>query len=109
MHLEIVDNKEASTVAHVIRRFIAKRTKPTTLYSDNASEFEAAAPLIASLYPDGNFKWHWSTPRSPWRNGVFERLIGLIKAHLRRTFIQNGATSSEAFATILAEVERIIN
>ncbi|KAH7706708.1 Pao retrotransposon peptidase family protein [Aphelenchoides avenae] len=50
-------------------------------------------------------EWQTITELSPWRGGVYERLIGLIKHCLRRSIGRSKPTEVE-FCSLLAEAER---
>ncbi|KAH7724126.1 Pao retrotransposon peptidase family protein-like protein [Aphelenchoides avenae] len=52
--------------------------------------------------------WQTITELSPWRGGVYERLIGLIKHCLRRSIGRSKPTDVE-FTSLLAEAERTAN
>ncbi|KAH7695034.1 Integrase core domain containing protein [Aphelenchoides avenae] len=53
-------------------------------------------------------EWQTITELSPWRGGVYERLIGLIKHCLRRSIGRSKPTVVE-FCSLLAEAERTAN
>ena len=52
--------------------------------------------------------WHFITELSPWKGGMWERMIGLLKKILRRSFGRSRVTI-ETFETFLAEAEAILN
>ncbi|KAH7695392.1 Integrase core domain containing protein, partial [Aphelenchoides avenae] len=53
-------------------------------------------------------EWQTITELSPWRGGVYERLIGLIKHCLRRSIGRSKPTEVE-YCSLLAEAERTTN
>jgi hypothetical protein len=57
---------------------------------------------------DGATQWKFSSPISPWQGGFFERLVGMIKAHL--PLITSRATfNQQELQTIVTEVEAVLN
>ena len=51
------------------RRFTARRGVPETIVSDNGTQFVAAAKEL-------KVQWRFITPYAPWKEGVYERLVG---------------------------------
>ena len=70
------------------KRLIARRGKPSTVYSDNAKSFQAAAKWLKQIIKSEqlyeyltkeNTKWKFNLPKVPRWGGHFERLIGVIR------------------------------
>lgn len=122
IHLEVSNNLSAENFIDMLRRFIARRGKPQTLISDNGKQFTLAQkivdpkcqknPLNSSAYADflakNGISWSFITERAPWKGGFYERLIGLVKHHIRR-ILAKSALSESKILTILCEVEFIVN
>ncbi|XP_068757984.1 uncharacterized protein [Montipora capricornis] len=53
-------------------------------------------------------KWQFVVERGPWWGGSWERLVGVVKGHLRRSLGQ-AVLSWEELVTALTEVEKVIN
>jgi len=53
-------------------------------------------------------EWIFITPFAPWRGGQYERLIGVVKHHLKRVIRKKTLTIEEMW-TLLIEVEKIVN
>lgn len=97
------------------RRFIARRGRPSTVYSDSGKNLVGAANLLKSI--DGekveNFatekriSWKFSPPSAPWCRGFWERLIRLLKSILRR--VLGRACLNDEMATVLCDAESLIN
>ena len=103
------------------RRFVARRGAPKTIISDNAKQFLLADKVLYEQFREiildertQNYStkqgvtWRFITERAPWRGATYERLIGLVKACLKRT-IGRRLLSLEELTTILIEVEQVVN
>ncbi|XP_066982204.1 uncharacterized protein [Macrobrachium rosenbergii] len=53
-------------------------------------------------------KWKFSVPRAPWKNGFFERLIGVTKGGLAKALYRK-VVSFEELRTLTSEFSAIIN
>ena len=86
------------------RRFSSRRGSLSSITSDNAMTFKAAASMLASE----GVTWQFIVERAPWWGGFWERVVGLTKAALRRTL---GASMMmwEELETVLCSVESAIN
>ena len=101
---------------------IVRRGKPTNLYSDNATNFRGAdleqhrllreaemdQNLVAgSLVTDG-INWHFIPSSAPHFGGLWQADVKSIMSHLRRVIGPQKLTS-EAFLTLLVEIQMILN
>ncbi|KIH52206.1 hypothetical protein ANCDUO_17694 [Ancylostoma duodenale] len=81
-----------------LRRFIARRGTPDLVLSDNAPTFKLGkefiandlakmehGPLLLQFTVDNDFRWNLITPYSPWKGGFYERLVGSVKACLKKS------------------------
>ena len=69
--------------------------------SDNGAGFVTAARNVSC-------EWKFNPPASPWHGGFYERLVGLIKAPLKKV-LGSALLSWDELVTILTEVQRIVN
>lgn len=121
VHLEL--NRDLTTEQFLLclRRFIARRGKPSKLISDNASYFKLAKRTLDKAWEEivmddevqncvanERIEWSFITPNAPWMGGFYERLVGLVKSSLKKT-IGKLCLSYEQLETILVEVEAVIN
>ncbi|XP_066966716.1 uncharacterized protein [Macrobrachium rosenbergii] len=65
-------------------------------------------PEVRNYLMDHNLEWKFITPRSPWKGGFYERLIGVVKSCLQRALYRKRISFLE-LTTIVAEAENIIN
>lgn len=116
VHLELVNSLSTDTFLLALRRFIARRGRPVTIYSDNATNFRGASRELNELNWDKiisetsiqKIKWKFNPPTGSWYGGFFERLIGIVKGLLRRT-LGNAVLTHEELQTVLCDCESIIN
>ena len=117
VHLEVVDNLTATSFIMCLRRLAAAKGMPTLILSDNHRTFIAGETFLLDMQQDPsvkeylaskNVRWKHQTPRSPWMDGHFERLVRTIKASLA-TAISRKLLTLEEFTTVVKEVENIVN
>ncbi|XP_055591123.1 uncharacterized protein LOC129743175 [Uranotaenia lowii] len=124
VHIELASDLSTHTFLNALRRFIARRGKPAHLHSDNGKNFEGAKNELIELYRMLNntknrdqienvcasegIQWHLTPPKAPHFGGLWEAAVKVAKKHL---FRQLGPTkqSFEDMATVLAEIESIMN
>jgi len=107
-----------------LRRFIARRGKPRTIYSDNGTNFQGAANQLHKIYnmlhsssekarvqdflATEGCDWKFIPPHGPHFGGLWEAAVKSMKYHLRRTLGSHTATYEE-LSTLLAEIEACLN
>ncbi|XP_065093419.1 uncharacterized protein LOC135714077 [Ochlerotatus camptorhynchus] len=113
----------ASFIA-ALRRFIARRGRPSHIHSDNGKNFEGAKgeltemfeifrkrnerETIVSTCAEEGIVWHFTPPKAPHFGGLWEAAVKVAKRHL---FRQLGASrlSYEDMATVLCQIEAVMN
>ena len=117
VHLELVENLNASTFINCLRRFSARRGTPSLLVTDNAKTFKASAKFIKKLlknelvqnhFSSKGIIWRFNLERAAWFGGLFERMIGTVKRCMRKV-LGNAKLNFEELVTILTEIESTIN
>ena len=53
-------------------------------------------------------RWSFTTALVPWQGGFYERLVGMVKRHLRKVTWRKYFTS-EQLVTLLTEIEAVLN
>ncbi|KAH7678455.1 Pao retrotransposon peptidase family protein, partial [Aphelenchoides avenae] len=101
----------------VISRISSRRNYPAHSVGPSNAQ-NSPPPTHPTLSPEDErlidfcqqkkIEWQTITELSPWRGGVYERLIGLIKHCLRRSIGRTKPTDVE-FSSLLAEAERTAN
>ena len=95
MHLEIVQDCSAEAFANCFFRFVARKGTPRIMISDNGSNLKLFSKDLLDISKNSlttdtlinkGVEWEFLPVRSPWMGGFFERLIGIMKTILRKTF-----------------------
>ena len=68
-----------------IRKFVARRGMPSSIYSDSAKTFIACQKEIQIFYGINAPKWVFIAPKSPHWGGWWERLVRSTKCALKKT------------------------
>ena len=117
VHLELATDLTADTFLNVFRRFVARRSCPQLMISDNGKYFRLSSSLLRQIMEDTTVqreleergcKWKFIPPKSPWQGGFYERLIGVVKSCLKKVLFKK-KVSIEDLYTIVAEVESRVN
>uniref|UniRef100_A0A914YX01 Integrase catalytic domain-containing protein n=1 Tax=Panagrolaimus superbus TaxID=310955 RepID=A0A914YX01_9BILA len=121
IHLEPVTSMDSENFLSAFRRFVARRGVPNYILSDNAKQFKTAATALDQIFElsikdanliqycnDNSIVWDYITERAPWKGGLYERMIGLVKNALKQT-IGRKFLNLVDFWTFLCEVESTIN
>jgi hypothetical protein len=99
-----------------LRRFIARRGRPSKLYSDNGLNFVGCNNLFSQVDFEEvrryaavqRMEWVFNPPTAAWWGGFWERLVGLTKRLLRR-ILGNSVVDLEELTTVLCDVEATLN
>lgn len=103
IHLELVLHADVSETHLAFRRFAARRGKPETVFSDNASTFKA----LSRVLPAG-VSWRFNPASAPWWGGHYERLVGACKRGLR-VALRGRRISTRELEALLHELEMAVN
>ena len=119
LHLETVDSMATEPLNLAVRRFMARKGKPHTFFSDNAKSFKKAAQEIEVLQEYHSAKgvrktliaegiqWKFIPERAPHWGGLWEKMVGLVKSVLRVTM--QGKYTEDEIRTFVAEAEALVN
>ncbi len=121
IHLEYVTSLSAESFLACLRRFVARRAFPTSIYCDNASQFTLVKQTldlvwstlstdadVVAYFARSGITWRTITPFAPFQAGVYERQVSLIKSAFRKS-VGKRCLSSESFSTLLCEIEAALN
>jgi transposase InsO family protein len=116
VHLEVAHSLSTDSAIMCLRRFVARRGNPTTIFSDNGTAFKGASRQLRSLYGNDVYGfaatngiiWHFIPPSAPFMGGAWERLVKSIKVALNAT-LRHRTPSDEILNTVLVEAEAIVN
>ena len=98
-----------------LRRFIARRGKPTQIILDNAPQFKLAKTAIDKAWKETisyhemqsytanqGIEWNFIVELAPWIGGFYERLVGTVKGALKKS-IGKICLTEKKLETFLAE------
>lgn len=120
IHLELANSLSASSAIMAVQRLSARRGRPTTMYSDNGTNFRGVCTELGEqikkldtekqrVYALKNgFKWIFNPPDAPHMGGAWERLIKSVKTALA-TVLKEQAPTEEILYTLLCEIEHSVN
>ncbi|XP_076290996.1 uncharacterized protein LOC143214168 [Lasioglossum baleicum] len=116
IHLELVTSLSTASFLMALRRHIARRGRPSVVYSDNGTNFVGTANLLKKVDFDKlskitsteRIEWKFNPPTAAWWGGFWERLIGVLKRLLRRT-LKKSCLNYEEMLTVLLDCEATVN
>ena len=74
--------------------------------SDNAKIFVAEDPK--AFLRERRISWQFNLSKSPWRGGMYERMVRMTKRCLKKK-LGKARVSYEELETVLIEIESVIN
>ena len=116
-HLELARSMETAEFLLTLEGLIARRGRPSTIYSDHRSTFIGAAAWIRQVKKDEKLNdflahhqivWKVNPSRAPWWGGQFKRMVGLVKAAMRKT-IGNTSPAFNELKEVILDVEVALN
>lgn len=124
IHLDLVTELTSNAFIAMLKRFIARRGKPSSISSDNATNFVGASKQLRDIFKflhldetranisnflaNQHISWHFITPYSPHEGGIWESGIKSTKFHLKRV-VGNTQLNYEDFLTVLVQIESVLN
>ena len=123
IQLELTSSIDTKAVMRALRNIFARVGLPELIYSDNGKSFVKADKMLQELMSNARVTvlkeqayfrnkrliyWHFQTPLSPWKGGMFERLIRNVKNCLKSMTFAKKYTF-EDLQTIMYEVSQILN
>jgi hypothetical protein len=114
--LDLVRSLDTVTFVQSLERFIADHGRPTTLYSDNGTNFVGARNIFNTLdwkaieqkSEVNQIKWILNPPTAAWWGGFWERMVKSVKELLRR-MLGRAKLDYDQLRTILTAVAATIN
>ncbi|GFV89526.1 uncharacterized protein TNCV_4153411 [Trichonephila clavipes] len=103
-----------------LRRFIARRSKPSVIWSDNATNFNGARNIlnewneicksnrIQLFSAEEGIEWNFIPPASPHFGGLWEANIKSMKRILLRV-AKSAIMNFEELTTLMAQIEAVLN
>ncbi|XP_036150809.1 uncharacterized protein LOC118648578 [Monomorium pharaonis] len=124
IHIELVSDLTSDAFLAALRRFVSRRGKPSSIFSDNGTTFVGASRQLSEIYEflrkqevkdsihnyaqDSKISWTFIPPNAPHFGGIWEAGVKSIKFHLYR-IVGTVALTFEELQTTLCEIEAILN
>ncbi|EGT44313.1 hypothetical protein CAEBREN_30889 [Caenorhabditis brenneri] len=122
IHLELVSDNGTVEFILAMRRFFSRRGTPKTVTLDNAKTFKLGEKIFnndikemaeendtfTNFMDQHPMEWKFITPLSPWKGGVYERIIGIVKKLLYSSG-DTGQFNYVQLFTVITEIEGIVN
>ena len=117
IHLELVESGDVQAFMRAFRRFVARRSCPSIMISDNASVFCSSAVNLKKICESEhvcnslsqlNLQWKFIPSRAPHFGGIWERLIGMTKEILHKCLGRSSVNYIE-LNTLIYEIECNLN
>ena len=120
VHIEITSSLDTDSFINALRRFISLRGNPSSVYSDNGSNFRAGEQELRTAIEDWNqraiceflrlknISWKFNPTYGSHMGGVWERVIRSIRKILTALLGQQ-LVNEEMLRTLMAEVQGILN
>ena len=121
VHFELVSDMTTEEFVEAFKVFIARRGTPRVCYSDNATTYKAAKKIVEQRWCDvvadsiytpemlqTKVQWEFIPPRAPWWGGFWERIVGILKSHLRKQLGRSVFTRKQ-LERLLPQIEGIVN
>lgn len=124
VHLETVEDLSTDAFLGALRRFIARRGKPKSIYCDNGTNFQGANNELKELHnliksenhqirisnfsQSHSIEFHFIPPSSPHFGGLWESHVKLFKSHFRKV-AGNCIFTFVEFYTLAVEIEAVLN
>ncbi|XP_028175488.1 uncharacterized protein LOC114363843 isoform X2 [Ostrinia furnacalis] len=124
IHIELASDMSTNTFLACLKRFIARRNKPTKIYCDNAANYKGANNVMKDLYKlfdttehqnavmnysnSERITFHFIPSYSPVFGGLWEAGIKSVKHHMKRVIGDTVLTYEEMY-TVVVQIESILN
>ena len=120
VHIEVTSSLDTDSFINALRRFISLRGNPSSVYSDNGSNFRAGEQELRTAIEDWNqraiceflrlknISWKFNPPYASHMGGVWERVIRSIRKILTALLGQQ-LVNEEMLRTLMAELQGILN
>ncbi|GFY60556.1 integrase catalytic domain-containing protein [Trichonephila inaurata madagascariensis] len=119
-HLEVVSDLTTETFLACLRRFTARRSKSSVIWSDNATNFKGARNIlndwdeicktnpIQPFSAEEGIEWNFIPPASPHFSGLCEANIKSMKRILLRV-AKSAIMNFEELTTLVTQIEAVLN
>ncbi|GFW23877.1 integrase catalytic domain-containing protein [Trichonephila clavipes] len=121
VHLEVVSDLTSKAFIACLKRFVARRGKPSEIFCDQGTNFYGASrdlrkefrqlmkeDAVHQFLVTDNITFHFNPPSAPHFGGIWEATVKSFKFHLKRVV---GVTSLtfEELSTLSNQIEACLN
>ena len=119
--IEMLYSLNTSSCINSLRRFIARRSQPDVIMSDQGTNFIGAdrelksavkefnSQKLQNFIADKNIQWEFIPPNASHWAGAWERLVGVVKKVFKGILPVGTKLTDEILLTLLSEAEYIVN
>lgn len=124
VHLELVSDLSTEAFLMAFRRFVARRGRPSEVHTDNGTNFvggerelqelqrlltkKSSQQAICHYFTEQRITWHFIPGRAPHFGGLWEAAVKSAKTLLRK-LLGTHCLTTEEYASVLTEVEAVLN
>jgi transposase InsO family protein len=120
IHLELCSGLDIDSFMNALTRFIGRRGVPSSIVSDNGTNFHGADNELKRLFEmfqsdriqekcsQKRIEWKFNPPGGPHHGGVYEAMIKAAKTALKDILFKKDLTDEE-MQTALVSVEGMLN
>ena len=120
VHIEIAQSLDTESCLAAVARFIARRGCPSTIISDNGTNFVGAAKEMKTFIDEWDkakiesdlaqkkINWKFNPPGAPHFGGIWERLVRSCKK-VMLAILDNRNLTDEVLSTTMCLVEQTLN
>ncbi|XP_033231503.1 uncharacterized protein LOC117182517, partial [Belonocnema kinseyi] len=121
IHLDVVSDYTSDASIAALKRMVARRGLPHTIYSDNGTNFKGADREIAETFSrvmkstqvqshliNDKIRWKYIPPAAAHFGGIWESGVQSVKHHLRR-ILGNRFPTFEELSTRNCQIEMSLN
>ena len=119
--VEMLYSLNTSSCINALRRFIARRSQPDVIMSDQGTNFigadrelksavkELDTQKLQNFITDKNIQWEFIPPNASHWAGAWERLVGVVKKVFKGILPVGTKLTDEILLTLFSEAEYIVN
>ena len=124
VHIELVSDLSTDAFLAAFHRFVARRSYPADVHSDNGTNFIGAKRELVDLYTllrrkdsqeslcqyfsQNHVRWHFIPGRAPYFGGLWEAAVKSAKILLWK-ILGTQTLTVEEYASVLSDVEATLN
>ena len=118
VHLELTKTQSAEEFKLKLNAFIARKSRPKMIVSDNGAAFKATATWIKKIRKSERLqdylarqeiRWRFNLSKSPWWAGMYERLLKDIKKTLYKVLGRSTLYFDQLEAVVIDVEKNVYN